>query len=380
MSRPLEPVEDFTNEPGKGIHCTIGGHRVHIGNRKSLETNKIEQRPGTTDAMEYLENRGQTAVVVSIDDKSEAVIGLIDKAKDEAALAVNVLQKLMGIKVYMLTGDNFRTAKSVAAEIGIYPSHVVADVLPEGKVECIKRLQQENKGAIAMVGDGVNDSPSLAQADIGIAVGAGTNVAIETAGIVLVNSKLTDVAVAVQLSQTIYKRIKLNFVWALGYNSAAIPIAAGALYPVVGQALPPFIAGIAMVLSSMTVLFSSLLLNQYKPPIFDKEYKSKDGEVNLDKVHVTLTSGNRVTVQCESMRAGGPCCCDPDSCGCDDCEEHNPKDSTSLIPRSMDQNWYPGCPSSWGKACTCRPGNCSCGENCQCCNTAESTSSESHGA
>jgi Cu+-exporting ATPase len=335
LSRPLEPVNDFTNEPGKGIHCTILGHRVHIGNRKSLATNNIKLSPGTGDAMEYLEHKGQTAVVVSVDGQSEAVIGLIDKAKSEASLAVKVLQKKLGVKVYMLTGDNIRTAKAVGADIGIHPSQIIADVLPEGKVDCIKKLQKEHKHGVAMVGDGINDSPALAQADIGIAVGAGTNVAIETAGIVLVNSKLTDVVVAMDLTKTIYRRINLNFIWALGYNTFAIPIAAGALYPVLHQALPPFIAGVAMVLSSMNVLLSSLLLNRYKPPKFYNE---------LGRNKTKSIVGDR-----------------------DDDEEDavtGYHEMAEPLIKSMDRDLYPGCSSSWGKACCCHPGKCLCGKDC----------------
>ncbi len=156
--------------------------------------------------MEYLENMGQTAVTVSIDGQSEAVIGIMDQAKDEAALTVNVLQHAFGINVHLLTGDNIRTASAVARDIGIPSTNVIAEVLPADKVEYIKRLRKEGE-RVAMVGDGINDSPALAEADVGIAIGAGTQIAIESGGIVLVNSKLTDLLSAIDLAKTICKYI-----------------------------------------------------------------------------------------------------------------------------------------------------------------------------
>lgn len=258
--RPLTNVDNFEAEVGKGVKCTVDNVTVHIGNRRCLKANDINITPGTEDAMEYLENKGQTAVCVSINGRSEAVIGIMDHAKDEAALTVNVLQHVFKIKVHMLTGDNFRTARAVANDIGIPPTNVIADVLPSEKIEYIKRLRFEGEH-VAMIGDGVNDSPALAEADVGIAIGSGTQIAHEAAGIVLVNSKLTDLLVAIDLAKTIYFRIRLNLLWALGYNSIGIPIAAGVFYPFTHKALPPYVAAFAMALSSVSVLTSSLPLN-----------------------------------------------------------------------------------------------------------------------
>ena len=364
MLRPLRRPDDFVSETGMGVSCTIDGHRVHLGNRRSLESNEIELRPGTFKAMEYLENKGQTAVVLSVDGRTEAIIGLIDQAKDGAAFTVNLLRKIMGIDVYMLTGDNFRTARVVAAEIGIDPTCVVADVLPEGKVDCIKSLQERYNGSVAMIGDGVNDSPALAQADIGIAIGAGANVAIETAGIVLVNSKLVDVVVAIDLARTIYKRIRLNFVWALGYNTLAIPIAAGALYGwAMDVVLPPYVAGLAMILSSMTVLTSSLLLNYYRPPEFEKDYRRQaDGTMSLHRIQVNK-DGKRTTVMCDCISTG-ICGCPPDQCSCAGCPQHSKQET--VVTGSM----YPGCSSSWGESCNCQS-KCQCGDGCSGCHCAK---------
>ena len=225
--------------------------------------------------MRYLENKGQTSIAISINRCSEAVIGLIDKACDEASSVINVFIFEMGIKVYMLTGNNAQTATFVANEIGIPSNNVIADVLPQGKVDCVIELQSKEEH-VTMIGDGVNDSPALAQADVGIAIGAGTDVAIETASIVLMNSKLTDVVTAIDLCRTIFSRIRLNFVWSPGYNTMALPIAGGILYPVIKKVLPPFLAGIAIILSSLSVLSSSLLLNLYSPPHSRKKgYRQK---------------------------------------------------------------------------------------------------------
>merc|ERR1712038_1514498 len=318
QERPLVPVENFKSTSGSGIQCKIEDHLVHIGNRRSLEQNKIDITAGTYESMEYLEDRGQTAIVVSVDGKSEAVIGLMDKARDEASLIVNVLQQDMKIKCYMLTGDNRRTAEKVAS-------------------------------------------------DVGIAIGAGTDVAIETSKIVLVNSKLTDVLVSINLSRVIFQRIKLNFVWALGYNSLAIPIAAGSLYPVLQMALPPFMAAVAMILSSLSVICSSLLLNRYTPPQYEKIHgrRLREGRLGLESVIIAQSANkkvNHINVKlCESMADGGKCACLPSECECFGCEEHN----LTQLPAEKSLKTYPGCASLWGDVCKCI--KCACSEvGCAC--------------
>ena len=354
------------------MKCLVDGHRIHIGNRRCLESNDISLNSGTHDAMEYLERQGQTAVVVSIDGQTEAVVGLIDKAKDEATLTLNVLQHGLGIKVYMLTGDNVRTARVVAGDVGIPHTNVIADVLPEGKVDAIKRLQEQGE-TVAMIGDGINDSPALAQADIGIAIGAGTDVAMETAGIVLVNSKLTDVVVAMDLARTIFNRIRLNFLWALGYNTLAIPVAAGVLYPVLHKALPPFMAALAMALSSVSVLMSSLLLNRYKPPRFEKRYgrKIREGRLGLESVGYVADSVPAIDVQvrwCEGMRNNEPCACPAETCFCQPCEKHGnpaPGGAEGGDVGNLTNAHIPGCSAQWDSQCNCG-GSCKCGSLCKC--------------
>jgi len=330
--------------------------------------------------MEYLETKGQTSITVSIDGRTEAVIGLIDRARDEASVVVNILMHAMGIKVYMLTGDNIRTATVVARDIGIPSSTVIADVLPQGKVDCVRRLQAQGEH-VAMIGDGINDSPAIAQADVGIAIGAGTDVAIETANIVLMNSRLTDVITTIDLSRTIFRRIQLNFVWALGYNTLALPIAGGALYPIMKVVLPPFVAGIAMALSSLSVLCSSLLLNRYSPPKIDKMYgrKMRQGTLGLEMVCISSSmdrTERRIPVQCEGMEQGRGCSCNPESCKCHSCPTHNScgdpsdPDPKSVLPGStvlhnedeqpsVVPSIYPGCGKEWG-------GSCSCSTQCHC--------------
>lgn len=347
LSHSLSDVEDFEAEIGKGVKCIVENVTVHLGNRRSLAANDINVTPGTFDAMEFLEEQGRTAVVLSINGRTEAVLGLMDHAKDEAALTVNVLQHVFGINCHMLTGDNIRTARTVARDIGIPTRNVIADVMPAEKIEYIKQLRADGEH-VAMVGDGINDSPALAEADVGIAIGSGTQIAHEAAGIVLVNSKLTDLLVAIDLAKTIYFRIRLNFIWALGYNSLAIPIAAGALYPATHKALPPYVAAFAMALSSVSVLTSSLSLNRYRPPTFSKTYgrELRGGLLGIERIGFKDSAGEEydITVQCEAMRKNEPCSCPPETCNCVPCAEHG-----NGLPKkaSRRSSFSPGCHDAW---------------------------------
>ena len=214
--------------------------------------------------MQKLESTGKTSVLVAINKCIVGVLGIYDEAKKDAAEALAGL-RAMKINVWMLTGDNRRTAEAIAYELGIPREQVVAEVLPGEKSDKVVELQEAGK-IVAMVGDGVNDSPALAQANLGIAIGAGADVAVEAADLVLVKSCLLDVICAIDLSRVTYQRIRLNMLWALGYNSLGIPIAAGVFFPLIKVVLPPEVAGFAMALSSVSVVVSSLLLRNYRPP------------------------------------------------------------------------------------------------------------------
>ena len=205
--------------------------------------------------MHALEEQGKTAMILASNKKVLGVIAVADTIKPTSKRAVRNLQKLK-IFVYMITGDNQRTAKAIAKQAGI--NHVFAEVLPEDKANYVKKLQK--KGKVAMVGDGINDAPALAQADIGIAMGSGTDVAMETGNVVLMRNDLLDVSKAIKLSRLTMAKIKQNMFWALFYNVLGIPIAAGVLYPFTGWLLSPIIAGGAMALSSVSVVTNSLLL------------------------------------------------------------------------------------------------------------------------
>jgi Cu+-exporting ATPase len=211
-----------------------------------------------------LEEKGRTVMILSSEKKPIAIIGLADTLKEDAAEAVTKLQQ-MKIEVVMLTGDNSRTAKAISGKLGI--NRVIADVLPEQKEEIIKEIQKEGK-IVGMVGDGINDAPALAAANVGIAIGSGTDVAVETGGIVLIRDSLRDVVTAIQLSKATVRKIKQNLFWAFCYNVGLIPIAAGALVPFLGPRVYdylPGLAAIAMATSSVTVVSNSLLLNRFKP-------------------------------------------------------------------------------------------------------------------
>jgi Cu+-exporting ATPase len=209
-----------------------------------------------------LEQTAQTGILVSYDDILIGVLGVADPLKREASVVIDGLQK-MGVTPVMVTGDNWRTARAVAKEVGI--QDVRAEVMPAGKAEIVRSFQKDGS-IVAMVGDGINDSPALAAADVGMAIGAGTDVAIEAANFVLMRNNLEDVITAIHLSRKTFSRIRLNYIFAMGYNVVAIPVAAGVLYPSLGIKLPPWVSGACMALSSVSVVCSSLLLKRYRRP------------------------------------------------------------------------------------------------------------------
>ena len=272
---PIHDAHDFVAKPGSGVTASVDGVRVGIGNRSLM----VEQGL-STDGMDQiateLAERGATPVFVGLDGAVEGVIGIEDALKPESAAAVAVLRD-RGIEVVMLTGDNARTASAVASSVGI--DRVIAEVLPSDKAERVQEIMAQDK-TVAMVGDGINDAPALAQADIGIAIGTGTDVAIEAADITLVGDDLLGVPAAIELSRATMRVIRQNLFWAFAYNVALIPVAAGVLYPLfAGSGVPdalrpilgeygflnPILAAGAMALSSVTVVSNSLRLKRFRP-------------------------------------------------------------------------------------------------------------------
>ncbi|CAM6123193.1 unnamed protein product [Calypogeia fissa] len=256
-------ASDFETIPGHGVRCNVDKQEVLIGNRKLMSEAGIGVPMDVKEHMEETEQLARTGVMVAFNNRIVGVVSISDPVKPEAALVVSIL-KSMGIQSVMVTGDNWGTAKAIAAEVGI--DIVKAECLPGEKAEEIKKLQSERRQTVAMVGDGINDSPALVAADVGMAIGAGTDIAIEAADIVLMRSNLEDVITAIDLSRKTFGRIRLNYVWALGYNVLGIPIAAGVLFPSTRFRLPPWVAGAAMAASSVSVVCSSLLLKYYRRP------------------------------------------------------------------------------------------------------------------
>ncbi|XP_020103121.1 copper-transporting ATPase RAN1 [Ananas comosus] len=253
---------DFSALPGRGVQCLINGKKVLVGNRSLLTENGVSIPVEVESFLIELEENAKTGILVAYDGTLLGVLGVTDPLKREAAVVVEGLKKL-GVNPVMVTGDNWRTARAVAKEVGI--EDVRAEVMPAGKADVVHSFQK-NGSIVAMVGDGINDSPALAAADVGMAIGAGTDIAIEAADYVLVRNNLEDVITAIDLSRKTFNRIRLNYFFAMAYNVVAIPIAAGVLFPFTGLRMPPWLAGACMALSSVSVVCSSLLLRRYRKP------------------------------------------------------------------------------------------------------------------
>lgn len=255
----IEKVDNFKAIPGAGIQVTINNENILLGNRKLMNDNNINLKD-LEEKSNILASQGKTPMYIAVDGNLSGIIAVADVVKESSKKAIDILHD-MGIKVAMVTGDNVKTANAIASQVGI--DMVLAEVLPEDKSKEVEKLQNQGK-FVAMVGDGINDAPALAKADIGIAIGSGTDVAIESADIVLMKSDLMDVPTAIKLSNETIKNIKQNLFWAFGYNTIGIPVAAGLLYIFGGPLLNPMIAAAAMSLSSVSVVSNALRLKNFK--------------------------------------------------------------------------------------------------------------------
>jgi P-type Cu+ transporter len=262
---PIANPDSFEAISGHGLKAIYSNHTIIIGNRKMVEASGILLTKSIDEKLYVFEQEGKTAILVVIDNTLSGIIAISDTIKENTKEAINAL-KSKGMEVIMLTGDNEITAKAVSSKIGI--ERVIAQVLPNQKEEIISKLKTEENKVVAMVGDGINDAPALARADLGIAIGSGTDVAKETGGIILIKGDIRDVVTALDLGKKTVSKIKQNLFWAFAYNTGLIPIAAGALVPFLGIGVfgwLPILAGVAMAMSSVTVVTNSLLLGKYKP-------------------------------------------------------------------------------------------------------------------
>ena len=260
---PLCPVSGFRSVPGGGIQATLSGEAVLAGNAGYLAQNGVSLAAMEADAHRLAED-GKTPLFFAESGHLLGCVAVADVVKPDSAKAIAALRR-MGRRVVLLTGDNQRTANAIARQIGV--DQVIAQVLPQDKAKCVAQLQQQGQ-RVAMVGDGVNDAPALAQADVGLAIGAGTDIAIESADVVLMKSSLLDIPAAMDLSRAVLRNIKQNLFWAFFYNSIGIPVAAGVLYPALHLTLNPMLAAAAMSLSSVCVVSNALRLRGWKPPVF----------------------------------------------------------------------------------------------------------------
>ena len=260
---PLCPVSGFRSVPGGGIQASLSGEAVLAGNAGYLAQNGVSLAAMEADAHRLAED-GKTPLFFAESGCLLGCVAVADVVKPDSAKAIAALRR-MGRRVVLLTGDNQRTANAIARQIGV--DQVIAQVLPQDKAKCVAQLQQQGQ-RVAMVGDGVNDAPALAQADVGLAIGAGTDIAIESADVVLMKSSLLDIPAAMDLSRAVLRNIKQNLFWAFFYNSIGIPVAAGVLYPALHLTLNPMLAAAAMSLSSVCVVSNALRLRGWKPPVF----------------------------------------------------------------------------------------------------------------
>jgi P-type Cu+ transporter len=293
-SNPFAHPTDFRSMTGRGASGTVMGNvHVAVGNRAFASYMGLEVSPQADLCMQNLEASGKTAILVAVDGTVCLVLGIMDELKPDAAASISYLRDQMGMDVWMVTGDNSRTAAAISRQVGLPVSRVVAEALPADKLEKVRQLQAEGR-IVGMVGDGINDSAALAQADVGMAMGTGADIATEAADMILVKGHVSDVCTALHLSRALFRRIQWNLALSLVYNCLGIPIAAGVFYPVVHLRLPPTVAAVAMALSSVSVVLSSLTLRMYRPPnvwerrppsttIWDRSMSRRNSHVDDDE-------------------------------------------------------------------------------------------------
>ena len=267
----LAEAESFNSIPGHGIEAKAEGYRILLGNRKLMREHQVDF-VGLMSKAEALEADGKTVMFLAVNEKPAGLIAVADTLKENTVEAIQRLHKL-GIETVMITGDNRRTADAIARQVGI--DRVLAEVLPQDKAEEVKKLQTQGK-KVAMVGDGVNDAPALAQANVGLAIGSGTDVAKETGDVILIKDDIRDVVVALEVAKATMRKVKQNLFWAFFYNVLGIPLGAGLFYPFVSLVISPEIAGLMMAVSSVSVTLNTLLLKGFKPSI-GREHKPKPG-------------------------------------------------------------------------------------------------------
>ena len=265
----VDDTDDFEAIPGHGVRATYQGQTILMGNRRLMKLQKINIG-NLNEKMEQFEEEGKTAMLIAVDGKAAGIIAVADILKENAKEAVERLQQ-MGVQVAMITGDNRRTAEAIARQVGI--TTVLAEVLPQDKAAEVIKLQEKGL-KVAMVGDGINDAPALAQADVGIAIGSGTDVAKETGDIILIKSDIRDVVGAIEIGRATMRKIKQNLVWAFVYNITGIPLAAGILYPCTGFLVSPELASFFMAMSSVSVTMNTLLLKRYQPSFRKDQLKT----------------------------------------------------------------------------------------------------------
>jgi Cu+-exporting ATPase len=276
-SRGLQIIEpdSFNSIPGHGVEARTGNTQILLGNRKLMKERRVDFAALISQA-EALEANGKTVMFVAVHEQPAGLIAVADTLKENTVEAIQRLHKL-GIETAMITGDNRRTAEAIARQVGI--DRVLAEVLPQDKAEEVKKLQAQGK-KVAMVGDGVNDAPALAQADVGLAIGSGTDVAKETGDVILIKDDIRDVVVALEVAKATMRKVKQNLFWAFFYNTLGIPLGAGLFYPFASLVISPELAGLMMAVSSVSVTLNTLLLKGFTPSI-GREHKPKPDRPQL---------------------------------------------------------------------------------------------------